>query len=557
MQRHVTEVAGHRIGWAEVGTGPEVVLVHGLGTGATWWTPTIPALSRSRRLLLVDLPGFGSSRGQAFRLDIAADLLAAWAHQVGLERVPFIGHSMGGLVVADLAARHPELVERLVLVDAAGLALPQRVSRHLHNLLRGGRYLPYSAYPVAIAAALRAGPLTIARAAHQILATDLAERLARIVAPTLVVWGERDTLLPVEFGRRTAATIPGARFVSIPDAGHSPMWEQPAIFERTVEGFLDEPMENVLRDRDEGAPPPTPHAIPTAVTASTGGRVRSRYLAVGDLMIHARVGRSEGTVDTPPIVLVHGFVISSRYHVPLMRRLAPNHLVFAPDLPGFGWSAKPSGVLDVPGLAAALVATMDAAGIGRAVLVGNSLGSQIVAQAAADHPDRVLATVLTGPTFDPAEPSLLGHAGRLVADIPREWPSLWLEHVPDLVLAGVRRAVRTLAHAWAHRIETVLPLVRVPSLVVRGAHDPLVPRTWASRAVGLLPNGRALEVARGGHAVQYGRPGAVARIVEDVVSAVSAGGRSGGEALPMHIVTATHRRRPAARPRRMRAGPPR
>jgi pimeloyl-ACP methyl ester carboxylesterase len=259
----------------------------------------------------------------------------------------------------------------------------------------------------------------------------------------------------------------------------------------------------------------------------------------------------------PPIVLVHGFVISSRSHVQLMRRLARNHLVFAPDLPGFGWSATPAGVLDVPELAAALVATMDAAGIGRAVLVGNSVGSQIVAQAAADFPDRVLATILTGPTFDPAEPSLRGQARRLLADIPREWPSLWLEHLPDLILAGLPRAVRTLGHARGHRTETVLPHVRVPSVVVRGANDPLVPRTWASRAARLLPLGRALEVRKGGHAVHYGRPDAVARIVEEVVSVLAGVGRPGGETLPMHIVTATHRRRPVARARRTRAGPPR
>ncbi|HSK53121.1 MAG TPA: hypothetical protein VLA44_10220, partial [Clostridia bacterium] len=98
----------------------------------------------------------------------------------------------------------------------------------------------------------------------------------------------------------------------------------------------------------------------------------------------------------------------------------------------------------------------------------------------------------------------------------------------------------------------------VPTVVVRGSHDPLVPRGWALAAAMLAPIGRAREVVGGGHVVTYGTPRALARIVEDLAATVAAGGRSQADgAMPMHIVTATHRRRPAARPRRARAGPPR
>jgi pimeloyl-ACP methyl ester carboxylesterase len=551
---HVAEVDGLRIAWIEagVGAGSPVVLVHGLGASHDWWRPTIAALAGRHRVLAVDLPGFGRSHGQPFRLDTAADVLAGWARQIGLDRAAFAGHSMGGLVCADLAARYPDLVERLVLVNAAGLALPQRVTRHLVNVARGGRHLPARVYPIALGCVLQAGPLTIAKASHQILATDLGERFRLITAPTLVVWGANDRLLPISFGRRLAAAIPGARFHRIEDAGHSPMWEQPAEFERTVEAFL-----TAAPERPAAATPAMPPAFDDPLRP-TGGRVVSRYLPVRGWSIHARVGRPEGALDTPPIVFVHGPVIASRSHLPTMRRLARRHLVFAPDLPGFGWSSKPEGVLDVPGLADALIAAMDAAGIGRALLVGSSLGGQVAAQAAADHPDRVLGLVLAGPAFDPAERSPARQAGRFIADIPREWPSLWFEHLPATILAGAPRALRTLRHAWNHRIEAVLPDVRVPTVVVRGSDDPLVPRQWARSAATLAPIGRALEIAGGGHAVTYGTPRALARIVEDLAATVAAGGRSASDgAMPMHIVTATHRRRPVARPRRARAGPPR
>jgi pimeloyl-ACP methyl ester carboxylesterase len=550
--RHVTEVRGHRIAWLEAGlrSSAPVVLVHGLGASHAWWHRTIPGLAERHRVLAVDLPGFGRSHGQEFRLDTAAELLAAWAEAIGLERAAFVGHSMGGLVVADLAAGRPDLVERVVLVNSAGLALPQRVTRHLANAAGGGRHLPRRVYPIALGCVLQSGPLTIARAAHQVLATDLTDRLGRITAPTLVVWGSDDRLLPADYGRRLAAAIPGARFVEIADAGHSPMWTRPAEFERTVEAFL--------------AVPPRPRADPVPVVTDaapdvlrpTGGRVVSQYLPVGEWSIHVRIGRPETAIDTPPIVFVHGLVISSRYHLPTMRRLAGRHLVVAPDLPGYGWSSKPRHALDVAGLGEALIATMDAAGIGRAILVGNSLGSQVAAQVAADHPDRVLGLVLTGPTFDPSEPSLLRQFGRLLADIPREWPSLWLEHIPDALLAGIPRVLETLRHAWNHRVESVLPGVRAPTVVVRGSHDPLAPRPWIRQAASLVPIGRALEIRGGGHAVTYGTPRAAARIVEELAETVAATARPHDDGtMPIHLVTATHRRRPTARPRRMRAGP--
>jgi pimeloyl-ACP methyl ester carboxylesterase len=181
-----------------------------------------------------------------------------------------------------------------------------------------------------------------------------------------------------------------------------------------------------------------------------------------------------------------------------------------------------------------------------------------VAQVAADHPDRVLATVLTGPTFDPAEPSLLRHILRLIAAIPYERPSLLFEHVPDWIQAGLPRAIATLRHAWSHRIEAVLPHHRASTVVVRGEHDALVPRRWAVEAARLAPNGRALEIRGAAHALTYDAPVSLARIIEDVVASVeSAARRNGDGLLPIRIVTATHRRRPNARPRRTRAGPPR
>ena len=103
-----------------VGSGPPLILLHGLSGSGRWWSRNVPVFSRSFRTYSVDLPGFGQSRGVRWsRLDDIADRLADWLVDEGLPRAHIVGHSLGGAVAARLAARHPNRVDRLVLVDAA------------------------------------------------------------------------------------------------------------------------------------------------------------------------------------------------------------------------------------------------------------------------------------------------------------------------------------------------------------------------------------------------------------------------------------------------------
>jgi pimeloyl-ACP methyl ester carboxylesterase len=570
--RHVTQLGEHHIAWLEAGASATaspspsrpVVLVHGLGTSDRWWALTIPDLAERHRVLAVDLLGFGRSAGQPVRLDVAADQLAAWADSIGLDRATWVGHSMGGIAVADLAARRPDLVERLVLVDAAGLPVSRQVTRHLFNVVRASPFMPPAAYPIAIECVLRAGPIAITRASHQILATDIEARFRSISAPTLVVWGARDRLLPPSYGRRLAATIPGATYVEIAHAGHSPMWEAPPEFQRTLDAFLAAPVAGTAERPTAAAAAPVAAPAPglaagVPLTAPTGGRVVNRYLPVGDWSVHVRVGRptdDETAIDPIPIVFVHGYAMASRVWLPTLKRLARHHLVLAPDLPGLGWTAGDEPALDVRGHAQALASIMETAGIGGAVLVGTSLGSQVVAQLAADDPDRALGVILVSPTFDPAERSLSRVLWRVLADVPREWPSIWFEHLRDLALAGPRRMIATMRGGWGHRIERALPRVRVPVVVVRGSHDPLTTRSWAVRAAELVPIGHALEIQGAGRAIGQRAPAALARIVDAHVATVAQGIRPHDTGtLPIQLVTATHRRRAQARPRKARAGP--
>jgi 2-hydroxy-6-oxonona-2,4-dienedioate hydrolase len=116
------------------------------------------------------------------------------------------------------------------------------------------------------------------------------------------------------------------------------------------------------------------------------GTFQSTWIEVHGLPIHTMVSVEAVPAGAPAVVLVHGLGLSHRYMMPIAERLALAYRVYAPDLPGFGDSGKPSQVLDVSGLGDALVAWMQAAGLERAVLFGNSFGCQIIVDMAARYP---------------------------------------------------------------------------------------------------------------------------------------------------------------------------
>jgi pimeloyl-ACP methyl ester carboxylesterase len=224
------QVAGH---------GPPLVLLHGLSGSTRWWARNVPTLAQHFHLHLVDLIGFGSSRGASrFVLREAASHLTRWMDHLDLDRASLIGHSMGGYIAADLAAAAPARIDRLVLVDAVALPLPRTRWHQAIGLFRGLWRLPVDFLPVLVADAHRAGPATILRAAHELLTADIQAKLSQVAAPTLLVWGEGDAVVPVELGARLARALPCARLVVVPGAGHNPMWDRADVFNHLVLDFL-------------------------------------------------------------------------------------------------------------------------------------------------------------------------------------------------------------------------------------------------------------------------------------------------------------------------------
>jgi pimeloyl-ACP methyl ester carboxylesterase len=243
-ERYWCKLDDARLHYQTAGSGDPVVLIHGLSASSRWWHRNIDALAGQFSLYIVDLIGFGRSRGrQRFVLSESAALLARWMETIGLDRAHIVGHSMGGYIAAQLAAEHPEKVDRLVLVDAA-VPLPRKSRlQHLAHLGREMRYTPPRFLHLLATDAVLAGPRTVLSAANQLLVADLEPELANISAPVLLIWGEHDPLVPPVIADRLEELIPNVRRHVIPNSGHKPMLERPNEFNAAVIAFLTDPRE--------------------------------------------------------------------------------------------------------------------------------------------------------------------------------------------------------------------------------------------------------------------------------------------------------------------------
>lgn len=232
-QSHYTMIGTTRIYSESLGSGPPLILIHGLGGSTRWWRRNQYQLAEHHEVHLVDLPGFGRSSGH-FLLARATEDLAAWLWQRGLERVSLVGHSLGGYLAARLAASEPQLVDRLVLV-AAAINVPSlsQIGATLPSLP-----LPFSIMPVVVEDIVRAGPLVLAQVAYELIKTDVRETLAHIQAQTLLIWGDRDSAVPLTVARAALKHLHTAGLSIIPNAGHAPMWEQPLAFNHRLRTFL-------------------------------------------------------------------------------------------------------------------------------------------------------------------------------------------------------------------------------------------------------------------------------------------------------------------------------
>jgi pimeloyl-ACP methyl ester carboxylesterase len=229
--------------------------------------------------------------------------------------------------------------------------------------------------------------------------------------------------------------------------------------------------------------------------------------------VHCR--RSVGGTGVP-LVHIHGFAISGAYLMPTARLLAGRWVNIVPDLPGYGLSEPRDHVLDIPALARALVAVLDALDIEQAVLVGNSMGCPIGLEVAHEAPERVDRLVLVSPAGGVQNQPLPRALAQLALDVVRESPRMVPVALPDYLRFGPVNGLRLFHELTLFPSLERLLHTPVPTLAVLGGRDPLMPSPYRVREVGrLAPQHLAVAVVeRAAHAVNFSHPLELAWAIE-------------------------------------------
>jgi pimeloyl-ACP methyl ester carboxylesterase len=256
--RTIETARGARCRVLEGGSGAPLVFFHG-EAGLLRDNPFLDQLATGYHVFAPELPGFGESTGEELLEDMLDFTLHGWdvVAALGLERPHLVGHSMGGMIAAEMACLAPRQLDKLVLVSAAGLWIDAHPIPDLFALLPF-QFAELLFHDPAAGAALLTGGVDfgnmealkefyIANSRRMAMAGKLlfpvpnrrlSKRLYRLDAETLVVWGERDRFIPAVYADRWAMLVPQATVVRIEGAGHMLPYEQPEAFVSALRRFL-------------------------------------------------------------------------------------------------------------------------------------------------------------------------------------------------------------------------------------------------------------------------------------------------------------------------------
>jgi len=261
--------------------------VHGLGGQWQNWLENIPRLAQDRRVIAMDLPGFGLTPepddDEGISITRYGRYVNALCDKLGLDRIELVGNSMGGFIAAEVAIQFPERVSRLALVSAAGITSADVLQAPILTIGRvatalatnsAARHRLLAARPItrhmSLALVARHPRLLKADLAYEgffkgagkpgfddalraSLEYDFRDRLPDVKVPTLIVWGEKDSIIPVRDADEFERLIDDSRKVVMEDTGHIPMAERPQAFNDVLVEFLAETGAAEDKESSEGA----------------------------------------------------------------------------------------------------------------------------------------------------------------------------------------------------------------------------------------------------------------------------------------------------------------
>ena len=259
LEKNLNEktINGIRVNCYDRGSGQAVLFLHGWGSDFSSFRRFLDGLSESRRACALDLPGFGRSDEPpaGWSVDDYADFVLEFLKELGIKSVVPIGHSFGGRVVVKLAARKnlPVTITKAVLVDGAGIrpkrTLVQKFRAIVYKAVR--RLLSFGPIWKAVPSLLERWRDKNASADYRnatprmreclvkAVGEDLTPCLTSIRCPTLLIWGENDTATPLSDAKTMEKMIPGSGLVVLKNAGHYSFVDQPYVFGKVLDSFLE------------------------------------------------------------------------------------------------------------------------------------------------------------------------------------------------------------------------------------------------------------------------------------------------------------------------------
>jgi pimeloyl-ACP methyl ester carboxylesterase len=272
---HELEIDGRPVNYVDLGSGAQepIVFVHGLGGQWQNWLENLPRAAQERRVIALDLPGHGLTPMPPAQITISGygRCVDALCERLDLGRVDIVGNSMGGYVAAEVAIQFPDRIDQLVLASAAGITSADlarapilTIGRVMSAMATHGvaRRREIASRPksrhMALALVARhpsrlradfayegffkgAGKPGFQEALRACLSYDFRDRLPEIRHPTLIVWGENDSIIPVKDAQEFERLIPDSRKIVMKETGHVPMAERPRTFNDLMLEFFAEP----------------------------------------------------------------------------------------------------------------------------------------------------------------------------------------------------------------------------------------------------------------------------------------------------------------------------
>ncbi len=258
--------------WSAGSKGPAVLLLHGLGGAKENWKENLECLAKSYQVYALDLPGYGltDKPSVTYTLPYFTQFLHDFMDRVNVARSSLVGNSLGGVIALDYTIHHPDRIDKLVLVDPACLGTACHPMLRLGTLpilgelsarpgrersRRVARFVTYNPrlipeerveqhYRRSILPGAQEAFLSTARSFIDLrgfrksVVQPLAEGLPTIAAPTLIIWGKEDRLVPVSQAEAAKERIPNVQLLIFEECGHAPQLEHPDQFNAAVSAFL-------------------------------------------------------------------------------------------------------------------------------------------------------------------------------------------------------------------------------------------------------------------------------------------------------------------------------